>query len=204
MTHLKPIIVFVIIIICFSCKNTSSNSVDNEGGRPKYGGRPINVEDTTAIPAPDEVEVNSDESVPDFGVEFVDWADGNTYSYYYTEQIEWKDSTGIRNVTVYIQDKPTDVYCDTVRCEWCGKEMTSQGYTFEEYPNLDVLRGKENGLSNGFFSSIQLALSIATEKQYWDLKNNRIRTEWSVNCDYGGPDGFCSLKCKREYNNNNR
>jgi hypothetical protein len=131
----------------------------------------------------------------------IEWADGYTYTYDYTEQIELKDSTGTKTVTVYIKNKPTNFDCVTRNCKWCRIEMPPQGYTFEEYPNLDVWRGKESGLSNGFFSSIQLALSIATDKQYWDLKNDRIRTEWTVDCDYGGPKGFCSLKCKSEYNN---
>ena len=30
-------------------------------------------------------------------------------------------------------------------------------------------------------------------------KNNRIRTEWRINCNYPGPDEFCSLKCENEY-----
>ena len=32
-----------------------------------------------------------------------------------------------------------------------------------------------------------------------DMDNNKIRTEWRINCNYPGPDGFCSLKCENEY-----
>jgi hypothetical protein len=216
MTHLKHILIALVLVICFSCKNETTDSNSSEDGIS------LNSKDTISISeqdksspkfgnhwSKDELNNRDDESGQNLDESAtqskeIEWSNGNTYYYHYTEQIEWKDSTGTRNVTVYIEDKPKDVYCYIVKCEWCGKEMTSQGYTFEEYPNLDALRGKENGLSNGFFSTIRLALSAATEKQYWDLKNNRIRTEWRINCDYGGPDGFCSLKCESEYNNNNR
>ena len=193
MKIIKQISIVVVLIICFSCKNNSSNPDDNQGGNPKYGGSPSNHQDTNSFPDPDE-------SGPEYGDKVVEWPDGNTYTYDYTEQIEWKDSTGTRDVTVYMRNKPTNVQCNIANCEWCGEEMSSQGYTIDEFPNLDVYRGKGN-MMNAINSILQVAINGLRHKSYFDLDNNRIRTEWTVNCDYGGPDGFCSMKCQSEYNN---
>jgi hypothetical protein len=127
----------------------------------------------------------------------IEWADGNTYTYDYTEEIETKDSLG--NVgkvfTIYKRNKPVDVNCDTKECRWCRKEMYAESYSIEEFPDVDVLRGRGSYSSQNSFY-----LSVFTEPAHFDIDNKRIRTEWTVNCDYGGPDGFCSLKCKSEYN----
>jgi hypothetical protein len=37
---------------------------------------------------------------------------------------------------------------------------------------------------------------------YLDFQNNKLRTEWKVDCEYPGPVGFCSLKCENDYNEN--
>ena len=80
MKIIKQISIILVLIVCLSCKNSSSNPDDNQGGRPKYGGRPTNNQDTASIP-------DTDESGPMYGDKEIEWADGNTYTYDYTEQI---------------------------------------------------------------------------------------------------------------------
>lgn len=127
----------------------------------------------------------------------IDWKDGNTYSYAYTEEIQKTDSMGNPyTITVYKSNKPDDseVTCDTKVCKWCGKEQYARSFVIEEYPNINWLRGEADLLS--VFSMMYL---IFDNQKYMDLDNNKVRTEWRVNCDYSGPDGFCSLKCENEY-----
>ena len=194
MNPLKLTFCFFIILLCFSCKNSNldgGGSMDNKsntiiGDGSSNSNETATEEQYTTTPQSKEIE----------------WADGNTYTYDYTEQIKWEDSTGTRNVTVYIKNKPTNVDCEIKQCKWCSIEIQAQGYTIDEYPNLDVQREKSN-IKEGFeslSSILQMLLSFDNPKKYFDLENNRIRTEWRVNCDYGGPEGFCSMKCQSEYN----
>jgi hypothetical protein len=74
--------------------------------------------------------------------------------------------------------------------------MYAENYTITEYPDIDVLRGK-----GSYDSQIDFYISLFKDRAHFDVDNKKIRTEWRVNCDYGGPDGFCSLKCQSEYNN---
>lgn len=99
-------------------------------------------------------------------------------------------------ITVYKNNPPkeNDIICETKVCKWCGKEVYAEDYKIEEYPNINWVRGKAD------LGSIFGMFSIMFEgKTYYDIDNNRIRTEWRVNCNYPGPDGFCSLKCENEY-----
>ena len=142
----------------------------------------------------DELYGGNDEVEP---LKQVDWKDGNTYSYAYTEEIQKTDSMGNPyTITVYKSAKPDDseVTCDTKVCKWCGKEQYANNFVIEEYPNINWLRGEADLLS--VFSMMYL---IFDNQKYLDLDNNKVRTEWRVNCDYSGPDGFCSLKCENEY-----
>lgn len=125
----------------------------------------------------------------------IEWADGNTYSYDYTEEVELKDSTGTKTLIIYMRNKPTNVDCEVVECRWCRKKMEAEDYSIVEFPDMDVFRGKASLMSFASFYA-----SFLDHTRYFDLDNNKVRTEWKVNCDYGGPDGFCSLKCKSEYN----
>ena len=187
--NFKKILTFSLIIICFGCKNDDTNTVR----KPNYGGKPINSEDTSTFD-PDEFDsyesdLNSHKSV--------EWADGNIYTYDYTEQIETKDSLGnIKVFTIYKRNKPSNIDCETKECRWCGKGLYAENYSIEEYPDINGLRGK-----GSLMSLFSLFMSLFNYQVYYDLDNNRIRTEWRVNCDYSGPNGFCSLKCQSEYNN---
>lgn len=128
----------------------------------------------------------------------VEWADGNTYTYDYTETLTQEDSAGnVKEITVYMSNKPhaSEIVCDTKVCKWCGKEVEANDYSIEEYPNINLYRGKLD------YSSMfeMIGATMFDGNSYLDLDNNRIRTEWRVNCKYRGPKGFCSMKCENEY-----
>ncbi len=53
----------------------------------------------------------------------IEWKDGKTYSYNYTETITTKDSLGNeKEITVYKREKPkeSDIICDKKICKWCS------------------------------------------------------------------------------------
>ncbi len=194
MKNYKSILPFLLLFLCFSCKNSN---LESGGSMDDIDNTTIGSDSSNSPNTPPEEQYS-----PQPPSKEIEWADGNTYTYDYIEQIQWKDSTGTRNVTVYIKNKPTNVDCEIKQCKWCSIEIQAQGYTIDEYPNLDVQREKSN-IKEGFESlgsMLQMLLSFDNPKNYFDLENDRIRTEWRVNCDYGGPDGFCSMKCQSEYN----
>ncbi len=182
MKNYKSISPFLLLLLCFSCKNSNldggntHNTIDD--GSPKSNGT---ITEEQYSPSPSKE---------------IEWADGNTYTYDYTEEIETKDSLGnIGKVfTIYKRNKPVDVNCETKECRWCRKEMYAENYSIEEFPDVDVLRGRGSYSSQNSFY-----LSVFTEPAHFDIDNKRIRTEWRVNCNYGGPDDFCSMKCQSEY-----
>ena len=127
----------------------------------------------------------------------IEWKDGKTYSYNYTETITTKDSLGNeKEITVYKREKPkeSDIICDKKICKWCSKEMYAENYEIEEYPNINCLKGAPD-----FSCIFGLFTSFFDGTHFYDMDNNKIRTEWRINCNYPGPDGFCSLKCENEY-----
>lgn len=137
----------------------------------------------------------SNEPPPSPPTKDLEWSDGNYYSYDYTENINTTDSLGNEiEITIYKQNPPSEIYCNSKVCKWCSKEVYADNYEIVEYPNINWIRG-EPDLSS-IFSMFTL---IFDGKKFYDLDNNRIRTEWRVNCNYNGPDGFCSLKCENEY-----
>jgi hypothetical protein len=202
--HFKQISIILLLIICFSCKNDP----DNQVRRPMYGEKSIdteksiNSEDINSILDPDKF--NNGELGQIYGDKTVDWSDGKTYTYDYIEEIESKDSIGnIKVITVYKRDKPTDGNCETKKCRWCSKEMNAEDYSIEEYPDINIYRGRGSIKSLWISLGSMIESMILSDSQpYFDLDNNKIRTEWRVKCDYGGPDGFCSMKCQSEYRKN--
>ena len=149
---------------------------------------------------PGGVEVGSDGLMPESEPEpsqNIDWKDGNVYSYDYTESIVKTDSLGNdQTITVYKRNKPSEnsIVCEPKICKWCSNTSYAVNYTIEEYPNINWLRGQPD-LSSvlGMFSS------MLDGNKYYDFDNNMVRTEWRTNCEYNGPDGFCSERCKSEY-----
>ncbi len=141
----------------------------------------------------------------------VDWIDGNTYSYDEIETISTVDSNGKETkFTIYKMSKPneSDIHCETKICKWCSQDVIATSFKIEEVPNINWLRGtKEEAaeiLLDNMIGGILFGHSSAQLKNttYYDWENNKIRTEWKIDCSYPGPDGFCSYKCEKEYNQN--
>jgi hypothetical protein len=133
----------------------------------------------------------------------IEWRDGNSYSYDYTETISKVDSLGNEQIiTVYKRNKPSEdnIVCELKVCKWCSQSVAATSYSINEYPNLNWLRG-EPDFTSIFSMLIGMIGNMYNGNAYFDLENNKVRTEWVTNCDYTGPDGFCSLKCQSEYHN---
>jgi len=151
-------------------------------------------------------------------VKVIDWIDGNNYTYDYIETITQKADDGTLNTfTIYRKNKPnTSIHdCAEQKCKWCGKIYFAENYELKEIPNLKEMPNlnwiKENLNTNslsplgetivgdiilgGIFENGELG-----NKLYYDLNNNKIRTDWIINCNYSNPYGFCSNKCNTEYN----
>jgi hypothetical protein len=139
----------------------------------------------------------------------VEWRDGKTYSYDYTEIITIIDSLGNqREITVYKGEKPkeSDIICDKEICKWCSKEVYAENYEITEHPDMEWKKKLIDYCGNDSRAKITVLFALTLFNydgyvHYYDMHNNKIRTEWSINCNYPGPDGFCSLKCENEYNN---
>lgn len=179
MKKLQLILFSIIIIITYSCQDNKNDKSDD------YVFDEIKLDDS----APEEMPELS---------ETIDWKDGNTYSYNYTEEIIKTDSLGNEQViTVYKRNQPSDgeINCEPKVCKWCSNTTYANNYSIEEYPNINWLRGQPD-----LASIFGILSSMIDGNSYYDLENNRVRTEWRTNCEYVGPNGFCSEKCKSEYN----
>jgi hypothetical protein len=127
----------------------------------------------------------------------IEWSNGNFYSYDYIETISKIDSSGNEfQIIVYKQNPPNEnnIICEKKVCNWCGKEVSAENYEIQEYPNINWLRGQPD-----LTSIFGMFAAMFEGKEYYDLDNNRIRTEWRIDCSYPGPNGFCSLKCENDY-----
>ena len=148
---------------------------------------------------------NQQETVQPERPKQIQWKDGNTYNYDFTEQIESKDSTGkIVTITVYKQKKPNDnqVNCQLKSCKWCGRQVQAVSYAIIEYPNINGFRDQSD-IGSIFELMFTAAFGFMNSEymNHFDLENNRIRTEWRQQCNYPGVGEFCSLKCESEYKN---
>lgn len=174
---------YIILILCcvlfISCKNENSYDVFQD----------YNItQDSSTIEEEIVEEISKD----------VEWKDGNIYSYDYTETVNLKDSLGNdRIITIYKRNRPDEnnIVCEPKVCKWCSNEFYSTNYTIKEYPNFDYLNG-ENLTS--IYGMVGLLLT-GEHIHYIDLDNNMLRSEWNIECNYPGPDGFCSLRCENEY-----
>jgi hypothetical protein len=131
----------------------------------------------------------------------IEWCNGNIYSYDYTETITNVDSLGNEYyITVYKNNPPSEneIVCEPLNCKWCNDIIYSTNYSIEEYPDINWIRGHNN--IESFFGMLAYGMmGVIRDRTYYDIENKRIRTEWRTECNYPGPNGFCSLKCKNEY-----
>jgi len=175
---MKNYIIYIYICIQISCSGSSNRSVPSDPNQP-------------------DVDFKQSDSESSTSNKQIEWSNGNIYSYDYTETISTKDSIGNETlITVYKVNAPNvnNVICDTKVCKWCSNEVDAEDYVIEEYPNINWVRGQPDLQS--IFGIFTL---IIDGNKYYDLDNNRIRTEWRVNCSYPGPGEFCSLKCENEF-----
>jgi hypothetical protein len=194
------LLIFTLSVIMFSCNNGDRNE-SIKSSTPENENLVSNQNNNNAT---DPVDISEGNNEYDPVVEVprkkqIDWSDGKTYSYDYTETITKTDSLGNEEeITVYKQNKPSDadVFCNSKICKWCGKEVKAYNYIIEEYPNINWLRG-EPDLSSIF----GIISSIFDGIHYYDLDNRRVRTEWKTDCKYYGPGEFCSNRCEYEYRN---
>lgn len=195
-TQMMSIPMLLISTLCLlSCGNNEMS-----GGNDKYvSGREVSGSQEQTE---DEI-VREPEYVEPEKPKQIEWSDGNTYSYEYTESIDTKDSTGNPiTLTVYKQHKPdeNEVNCELKTCKWCGRQVQAESYSIVEYPNINGFRDHTD--AGSVFDVILNAAFGFLNTDYlnhFDLENRRIRTEWRLECNYPGPQGFCSLKCKSEY-----
>jgi hypothetical protein len=181
----KRILLIFFVLLLAACQNNKS-SEDPFGYMRDTSGQNIASES----PAPEDPSKN------------IEWRDGNTYSYDYTESISKIDSSGNEQIiTVYKRNKPSEdnITCEPKVCKWCSQSVAATSYSIIEYPNLNWLRG-EPDFTSIFSMLIGMIGNMYNGNAYFDLENNKVRTEWVTNCDYPGPSGFCSLKCQSEYN----
>jgi hypothetical protein len=200
----KVILVFFLFII--SCRN-------NTGSRDNANTTRNN---TDSIVENEFYEGEGEGEGEGLVMKEINWTDGNTYMYTETETLRFEDSLGNeKNITVYKTAPPAEsiMNCEIKRCKWCGREENARGITVREYPNLDALRGSATYSdllelasvifmnSNEGMSFLSMMMGNKSINAYFDLENNKIRTEWKTECHYNGPSDFCSLKCENEYNN---
>lgn len=177
-------IFFLMLFILISCEPTQNKAQEE----PKFE----NTDSLSLEVIPEKIEAPQ---------QTVEWSDGNIYSYDYIDEISEIDSLGNEKIiTVYRRNKPSEseVSCEIKTCEWCGQSIYASNFTIKEYPDVRFLKGEGNYISllDNFFTI------LFNSKKYYDMENNRIRTEWEVNCEYPGPEGYCSRKCSYESKNN--
>lgn len=194
------------IVILESCSNPTStdNSVNFDS-----------EEQVAPPPPPDGSEYTEGEMEGDGGQNLtpseIQWKDGKSYTYDYTEVIDYIDRAGeTHQITVYKRNQPTTVHqCDLLTCKWCSKQYDAVNYSVKEYPNISWMTKLEKDMN--FDEVAEMAFILVIEKSshwfndearanFYDLENNRVRIEWQYTCNYNSKD-FCSLKCESEYNN---
>lgn len=199
--HLR-ILLFAMILLA-GCNNPRSNN-------NPFGSESDNNE-LNAPPPPDGSEYSEGEMEGDGGPNLssssIRWKDGNTYSYDYTEIINYIDTLNeTHQVTVYRSNRPNDVNCDIKTCKWCSKQYGAVDYTLEEYPNISWMTKRKDEMS--YSEAIEAASALVDmgkrifnqENSYYDLENFQVRVEWRTTCHYNNLE-FCSLKCESEYKN---
>jgi hypothetical protein len=131
----------------------------------------------------------------------VNWGDGNSYDYYYTENINFEDLNGeIIPITVYINNVPVNSDCKIKKCKWCNSIINLKNNYTEEFPNLDDFRKNPNRESMAqLITSLGVSIYnyVSVDKS---SKKISIRTETNNICDYDEVHGYCSNKCYYEAN----
>jgi hypothetical protein len=188
---------FIIYILIFnsilSCNGINKSTSDIENTDTEIQNQ--NYVNSTSLQLDNEV-VSEDEEI-----KTINWGDGSSYDYYYTEIINIEDTNGdIIPVKLYINNVPVNSDCKTKKCNWCNSMINLVNSYHEEFPNLDNLRENPNRESIG-----QVMLSLGISATSFMSANNStgvsIRTVTNTICEYDEVNGYCSKKCYHEANN---
>lgn len=147
------------------------------------------------------LQLNNNELVfEDEEIKIINWADGNSYDYYYTEIINVEDTNGeIIPVKIYINNVPVNSDCKTKKCKWCNSIINLVNSYTEEFPNLGNLRENPNRESLG---QVMLSLGLSGNS-FMSVDNSSgvsIRTVTNLICEYDDYKDYCSKKCYNEEN----
>ncbi|MBP6754517.1 MAG: hypothetical protein KA210_00105 [Bacteroidia bacterium] len=183
----------VFLLIFIGCKKNeplinSSNSSDD------IQSLVVDSLDSTSLQLDNE-QVSDDEEL-----KTINWVDGNSYDYYYTEIINVEDTNGeIIPVKIYINNVPVDSDCKTKKCKWCNSTINLVNSYTEEFPNLDNLRENPNRETIG---QVMLSLGLSTTSFMSSNSSTgvSIRTVTNTVCEYDEVNGYCSKKCYHEEN----
>lgn len=181
----------VIFILIFGCKK---NEESQDSGIIVNDTQNQNYDDSTSLQLNDEAVYEEE------GVKTINWRDGGSYEYYYTEIINIEDTNGeIITVTVYINNVPVNSDCEIKKCKWCNSNINLVNSYYEEFPNLDNLRENPNRETIG---QVMLSLGMfATSYMFVENSNGvSIRTVTNTICEYDEFKGYCSKKCYHEEN----
>jgi arsenate reductase-like glutaredoxin family protein len=176
-----------------SCNGINKSTSDIENSNTEILNQ--NNIDSTSLQLDDEV-VSDDQEI-----KTINWGDGGSYDYYYTEIINIEDTNGeITPIKVYINNVPVNPDCETKKCKWCNSTINLLNSYTEEYPNLDNLRENPNRDSLAQFM-LSLGLNASSYISANNSKGVAIRTITSQICEYEDVNGYCSQKCYHEANN---
>lgn len=135
-------------------------------------------------------------------MKLINWSDGNSYEYYFTEVINITDPKGnVEPVTIYRNNIPSNTNCENKKCSWCNTIIYPVSSNYEEYPDISGVRKYAD---NGSIASLLWNLGGDISKYiYTDESTNTfaIRTEGILICNYDDVNGFCSNRCYYESKN---
>jgi hypothetical protein len=178
----RKLFVFVISFSMISCDEIVNQIND--------GSNSINGNNISAPPPP----------IPEYEIT---WKNGNTYTYNTKEDYQITDKNGNTTiVSLYRRNQPSldEANCGVKTCTYCGKKVERTNITLTEFPEVGWVTGEQS--LESIMGMFGLVLGSAFGDSHYDMddkSNWKIRTEWRFECDYPGPEGFCSLKCQDDY-----
>jgi hypothetical protein len=201
---IQKVITFIFLLMILGCDSSNKQSKSNH----------FTDENQTTTENQDE-SFDSDlenEQNDEQEQKYVSWKDGNSYSYDFEDYITKTDSNGNEIViTVYRSYKPSNAEiqeCEVISCKWCSKELYGEK-ELSEVPDVSWLSPNPDLKNANIFNKLDFVDDFFTglfsspfQSNYYDFKNNKVRTEWVINCKYVSTNPFCSLKCKNEFENN--
>lgn len=193
MRFLSAKLYLLTLMLLFSCKEVNRES-ENETLLN-------NTKTNSEEPIEDYLE-NPEQDLESNTKKVIEWSDGNSYEYDFTEVINLTDPKGnVEPVTIYRNNIPSNTNCENKKCSWCNTIIYPVSYDYEEYPDISGVRKYANNSSIvSLFWNLGGDISKYT---YTDESTDTIaiRTEWILVCKYEEVNGYCSNKCYYESKN---